>query len=100
MRATCQPLTYSTRLSILTCMGSGHNDEDVGDKADGDLGLAAAQLAGRALNAYLREVGRRGGKAGRGASKARPSEAMRRAVMKRWERERRTRAGGSKTQRS
>jgi hypothetical protein len=34
---------------------------------------------------YLKEIGRRGGAAGRGAAKARPSAQARAAVLKRWQ---------------
>jgi len=34
---------------------------------------------------YLKEIGRKGGAAGRGAAKARPSAQARAAVLKRWQ---------------
>lgn len=37
---------------------------------------------------YLAEMGRKGGKSGRGASKARSSEQARKAVQARWEKAR------------
>lgn len=36
------------------------------------------------IKTYLSRIGRKGGKSGRGKSKARTSEQARRAVMQRW----------------
>lgn len=42
---------------------------------------------------YLSKIGQKGGKAGKGASKARSSEQARAAVNKRWEKARKTKDG-------
>jgi hypothetical protein len=47
-----------------------------------------AELKRRGVNAYAVEFARSGGKAGKGAAKARSSEQARKAALARWEKPR------------